>query len=628
MLKILRKYSRSWFIALAIGAIVVVFIFWGVGGFRSPQFQEVASVNDTAIILPAFMRQYNDLVRSYQERAKGELTEEDFKSLRLKEQALNQLIDEALVLQAAQRLGIQVSTAELQEHIRRIPYFQENGQFSERRYRGILGRSRISPGDFEAQEGRRLLMQKLVQAVTAFAKVSSGELQELFRLGREQVAVSYLVVSPAPFQARLKPTEAEIADYYRDHQAEFRTPERVRVRYVLFKPQTYLEQVKPSPQEVQAYLKEHTASLVRPLTIRAREIFLALPPKAGPAQKQRLEQQAQALWRQLQSGADFVELAQKYSHSEKGRAAGGDLGTIKRGQNLPEWEKVAFSLKAQEVGLASTPKGFHLIRVDEIQETEKLPEADALALATQQLRQAGGRRLALEAAQQARGLLTDTPLTEVAKKFNLTVQETPLWASNQEIPGLGASRASQEAVFRLKPHEFSRVLEVSQGVAIFQGLEHLPAAEPPLAQVKDQVLLALKQQQAQPLALQEVVRLLERLRQGEALPRVAAQAGLALHDSGWFTRMQGFLNQPQAEALTSAAFQLSASHPYPSQPLEWQGNYYLLAFKERRLPSEADFRQIEEKLKEEALQQKRQMVFQNWLTAERQQAKIKIYELP
>src|SRR4030042_269086 len=188
MLSSLRKYSRSWFVALAIGAIAIVFIFWGVGGFKSGQFQEAAMVNGSPILLPTFIRQYNEALKEYQERAQGELTEEAIKKMRLKEQVLSRLIDEVLVQQAAERADITVSTPELQDWIRQQPYFQENGQFSERRYLGLLARVHLSPAAFEEQERQKLLMHKLIQSLTAFAKVSDGELQEYFRLAREEVA--------------------------------------------------------------------------------------------------------------------------------------------------------------------------------------------------------------------------------------------------------------------------------------------------------------------------------------------------------------------------------------------------------------------------------------------------------
>ncbi len=55
MLKWLRRSTRSWFIYLAIGAIVVVFIFWGVGSYKSARSQEAAEVNGTVIPMTEFI---------------------------------------------------------------------------------------------------------------------------------------------------------------------------------------------------------------------------------------------------------------------------------------------------------------------------------------------------------------------------------------------------------------------------------------------------------------------------------------------------------------------------------------------------------------------------------------------
>ena len=54
MLKWLRRSTRSWFIYLAIGAIVVVFIFWGVGSYNASRSQEAAEVNGVVIPMTEF----------------------------------------------------------------------------------------------------------------------------------------------------------------------------------------------------------------------------------------------------------------------------------------------------------------------------------------------------------------------------------------------------------------------------------------------------------------------------------------------------------------------------------------------------------------------------------------------
>lgn len=626
MLKWLRKYSKSWFIALAIGAIVVVFIFWGVGGLKSPRFQEVAEVNGAPILLTTYLKEYHDLLRQYQERAQAELTPEVIKTLRLKEQVLSRLVEETLVLQAAKRLGIQVSTPELQEHIRSFPFFQEEGKFNERRYYQLLSRARLTPQEFEDQERQRLLIQKVIRQVTAFAKVSTGELQELFRLGHEAVAVRYLVVSPDRFLARLNPGEAEVERYYQDHQEEFRTPARVKVNYLLFRTKDFLERVKVSPAEGDDYLKEHADEFLRPKVIRARQLMLTVPPKATRDQHQRVAEQAQDLLAKARAGEDFSQLARAFSQDARTRGEGGDLGYLKRGQSKPEWEKVAFALKPGQVGLASTPQVFYLIKVEEIKETEKDP--DAAQRAVQTLKEDRARRLAQEAAQEARGELGRASFAEVGKKYGVTPRETPLLAQNDPVPDLGVQPLFNQAALQLKAGELSRVVDLPLGFAVLKALESQPEEIPPLARLKDQVREALKKEQAKREAEQEAARLLARLRQGEPLARAAAQAGLPVNDSDFFTRFPGFLGQPKAESLTAAAFLLSHENPYPPEPLFWQDKYYLLAFKARRAPDPAEFKKELDKLTREALEHKRQLLFANWLDQERRRAKIKVFELP
>jgi len=628
MLKWLRKYSRSWFIAMIIGAIAIVFVLWGVGGLKSPQLQEVASVNGAPILMTAFVKQYQDLIRQYQEFSKGELTEESIKAMRLKEQALNRLIEEALLMQAAARLGIRVTTAELQEQVRSYPFFQEGGQFNERRYQQLLARSRLSPADFEAQERHRLLMQKIIQAITSFAKVSDGDLREFFRMARETVEVRFVVVPSERFLAAARPSEAEIDKYYQEHREQFRTPEKARVRYLLFGAGDFQEKARPTPGEVADYVKDHGEEFTRPQVIRVRQLLLKAPAKAAPTARRRLENQAQALLRQARMSPDFAPLAQKYSQDEGSRDKGGDLGEVKRGQHPPEWDKVAFSLKKGEVGLAATSQGFHLIKLEEVKELDRLPEAEARTLASQRLLADKSRHLAQEAAQKARGELHNTPMAEVAKKFGVPVKETPLLTMAEPVPGLGAQPNFNQAALALKPQEISKVMDLPPGFAILQGLEHQDAQIPPLEKCKDQVRLAVSRHQARIQAAQEAAKLLERLQKGEPLAKVAAQAGLPLQDSGPFTRFQGFLGQPQAEPLTSAAFKLSSKDPYPPHPLVFQEKYYLLAFKARRTPTPEDFQKEREKLQTEFLENKRQLIFGSWLAGERQQAKIRIYQIP
>jgi peptidyl-prolyl cis-trans isomerase D len=623
MLKWLRRSTRSWFIYLAIGAIVVVFIFWGVGSYKASRDQDAAEVNGVVIPMTEFSRQYNELVKRYQEKTGGEVTPEMIKSLRLKEMALSQLVEEALLLQAGQRLGLEVTNAELRNHIQSYPAFQQDGKFDEKRYFGLLSRHRLSPQSFEAQERQQLLLRKVVEEVTSFAKVSDAELQEFFRMAKEEVDVSYVAVSPEKFLARENPADDAVARYYQENEAEFRLPDRARVNYLIFRPHDYLNRVKLTPTAVENYLKEHQDEYSRPLVIRAQQILLTLPPKATDAERQQAAQKAQALMGQARAGEDFAALARAHSQDAASRDKGGDLGPVRRGQNAAPWDKVAFGLKPGTLGLATTDKGIYLIKLEEIKETELLP--DAAKQVESHLKEEQARQLAKDAAQKAREELSGGSLTQVAQKLGVTPQETPLIALSGTVPGLGMQPAFNQAALGLKPQEVSKVVDLPQGFAVLKGLEHQAAHLPPLAQVKDQVKAALKKNLARKQAEQEATRLLGELRQGKPLAQVAAAAGLPVKDSGFFTRFQGFLRQRQAESMTGAAFQLSRQHPYPEKPLWFQDQYYLLAFKARREPDAQEFQKERDQMQAQFLNQKQQLLFASWLDGERRSAKIQVF---
>jgi peptidyl-prolyl cis-trans isomerase D len=626
MLKWLRRSTRSWFIYLAIGAIVVVFIFWGVGSYKASRSQEAAEVNGTIIPMTEFNRQYTELVKRYQERTGGEVTPEMIKSLRLKEMALSQLVEEALLLQAAPRLGLEVTNAELRHQIESYPFFQQDGKFDKKRYDWLLSRHHLSPQGFEAQERRQLLLRKVIAAVTSFAKVSDPELQELFRMAKEEADVNYLAVSPENFLARQNPSDEAVARYYQENEAEFRLPDRARVSYLIFRTKDYLNRVKLSPTAVEDYLKEHQDEYTRPRVIRAQQILLTLPPKATDAERRQAAQKAQELLGKARAGEDFAGLARAHSQDTASRDKGGDLGLVQRGQNPPEWDKVAFALKPGTMGLAATSKGIYLIKLEEIKEMERLP--DAANQVESRLKGEKARQLAKDAAQQAREELSRGSLAQVAQKLGVTPQETPLFALSGAVPGLGMQPAFNQAALHLKPQEISKVVELPEGFAILKGVEHQASHLPPLAQIKDQVKAALSKQLARKQAEQEAGRLLGELRQGKPLAQVAAAAGLAVKDSGFFTRFQGFLGQQQADSLTSAAFQLSRQHPYPEKPLWWQNQYYLLAFKARREPGPQAFHQELDQMRAQFLNQKQQLIFASWLDGERRRAKIQVFVKP
>jgi peptidyl-prolyl cis-trans isomerase C len=111
-------------------------------------------------------------------------------------------------------------------------------------------------------------------------------------------------------------------------------------------------QVDIPKQELDSYYAAHSAELLAAEQIRAAHILV---PTAA---------QARDLKRQLDDGADFAKLAQRFSIDQATRQKGGDLGLYRRGAASSEVDSVLLTLKP---GMVSEPiesqAGFHLVKL-------------------------------------------------------------------------------------------------------------------------------------------------------------------------------------------------------------------------------------------------------------------------
>lgn len=75
------------------------------------------------------------------------------------------------------------------------------------------------------------------------------------------------------------------------------------------------------------------------------------------------EAEAETILQELKAGKDFAELAKAKSQDTGSAEKGGDLGTLSRGQTVPEFEEAAFGLKEGELsGVVKTKYGYHIIK--------------------------------------------------------------------------------------------------------------------------------------------------------------------------------------------------------------------------------------------------------------------------
>jgi peptidyl-prolyl cis-trans isomerase SurA len=131
-----------------------------------------------------------------------------------------------------------------------------------------------------------------------------------------------------------------------------------------------LKPVAPTEKEMREYFDAQKSSLgSRPATISFRQIVIS--PKPSPAAKLKAKAQADSIVLELRRGADFATAAKRFSQDPGSKEQGGSLNWFRRGVMVPEFERVAFSLKLGVVSdPVESPFGYHIIQVERLQPGE------------------------------------------------------------------------------------------------------------------------------------------------------------------------------------------------------------------------------------------------------------------
>jgi peptidyl-prolyl cis-trans isomerase SurA len=131
-----------------------------------------------------------------------------------------------------------------------------------------------------------------------------------------------------------------------------------------------LKPVSPTEKEMKQFFEEQKSTLGnRPATLSFRQIVIS--PAASPAAKARTKAQADSIVLELRRGADFATAARRFSQDPGSKEQGGSLNWFRRGVMVPEFERVAFSLKPGVVSdPVESPFGYHIIQVERMQPGE------------------------------------------------------------------------------------------------------------------------------------------------------------------------------------------------------------------------------------------------------------------
>lgn len=210
--KLKRKLSAKSITAFVLfGAIIAVFVFFGLPGRLGAGVGSVARVNNTLISIADFQQEENRILQYYQNLFGSQM---DFSSQRqlLRQQALENLVRMELVSQNAQENGILATDAEVRDFIvKDIPFFQQNGQFQREFYSRYLENTRSAPGDFENKIRKDISNVRVRQMFETAARVTQVELKKLQDIQSQKINVLFVKIDQAALDKSLTKEKAEAA---------------------------------------------------------------------------------------------------------------------------------------------------------------------------------------------------------------------------------------------------------------------------------------------------------------------------------------------------------------------------------------------------------------------------------
>ena len=517
------------------GVVAVLFVGWMIYGYGmdiagrgATASTAVAKVNGRSIDATTFYA----AVRSEQERRRQQgqpLPTTMEEQRQLEDAVLDELVQNLLLRDELHRRGITVTDQEIIEAARTAPppevmqaeQFQTDGQFDLQKYQRFVNSS-ADPSFLLALEARyrdELPRLKLFEQVTAGVMVSDPALWREYRDRYDSVTAAVLQLTPLGVvpDSAIPVTDAEVEQYYRGHRTDL---ERRAVAYLS---------------------------------------FVAVPRAADASDSAASRERAQAVYREIQGGAEFADVAARESADSTSRVNGGDLGTTPRGSFVPEFERAALALRPGQLSEpVQTQFGYHIIRLES--KTDSTLHARHVLIPIEpmgeHLTQIETRAdtLDLFAAEQT----NPTALDDVAERLGVPLAQAPLVFEGDRLQ-LGRYLLGDPSIWAFggaQAGETSPVIETDYAYYVFRLDSLSPAGVPPLDEIREEVR-RLAGEEKRGAALRRVAdEIAAEVRGGRSLEAVAESRGLTVRTLGPFTRYQPPPALQTAPAVVGAAFGL------------------------------------------------------------------------
>lgn len=595
MMRTIREKTRYAIVFLAI-AFAGWLVFQGVRSRDTAASQGtnpvIANINGEQIRYVEWSGAQERTIDQARQAKGGVLTDEE--SRQAEDDAWENMIRDVLIRQEIDRIGIEVTDAEVQQAFRtspppfvlRSPVFQTDGQFDYTKYQAFFSDPSVDEQlllSIEQYYRDELPRRRLQQELTTGVAVSDAQAWEEFKAQNETSTVTYVSVDPASVVADSEITisEADARRYYRQHRDEYHRPATAMVRMASFS-------TVPSALD--------TARI----RARADSIRTAI----------------------LDGELTFAEAAAEFSADSLSAESGGELGRYTPADLREPISSTVAGLGAGEIsGPVTTPSGIHLIRVsDRSGDTATIAH---LVLPVRMSEQ--GEDELFSRMDNLEGIALTDGLKAAGDSLGIEVRDdVALTEGFDFVPGAGSLGVGVDWALdeQTEVGELSEFFENGSGYHILELAGRTPGGQYEFEEVRSQIETALRTERRMAAAQEKARAAMESLSE-PTIEALTAATGWSEATAGPFGRREFVAGLGRDTEAVGAAF--AASIGVMSGPYAAGDNLVVLRVDRRTAADGQLFAVMKDQVKAQLAQQMAQRRMTQWMEAVRSEAQVVDY---
>jgi peptidyl-prolyl cis-trans isomerase D len=360
MLQTINDNAKGWVAYLVVGLISVPFALFGISSYLGGGDKLVAAtVNGEDISVREVQ---NELLQQKQRLTSmfGGRMPPGFDDTGLKSQALEGLINQALLRQNVKTSGYRASDAEVFSIISSTPSFQKEGVFDAATYEKLLEANRRNKVSYETALRTDISNRQLSAGISNTSYIPEVQAAAYQALSKQARDFEIFTLKLDDYKDQIKPNDDDVKAYYDSHSDQYMTEEKIKLSYVRLKVADLAEAVSITPEQLQSFYDDTSSDYVTRELRKVAHILI----KVVDGKDEDAKNRADNLHKRITSGEITFEAL--LLEKAENRIAG-DMGFLEQGDMGPAFEKATFALNKDELSaVVKTDSGYELLKVSEI----------------------------------------------------------------------------------------------------------------------------------------------------------------------------------------------------------------------------------------------------------------------